>query len=148
MKIKRIEILSTLNEEGLDFNCKTETEQHLIISHNGNVWFQSYNKFYSKDILKLIRRQNFTLDTLATKEIFNLFSSFLDNVISKSSIQSSINTWQIKIYESNGTVYVYKGVMTGGICVSNINLSSFLKKYIAIDNLLLFDKPDCRNVIQ
>lgn len=54
---------------------------------------------------------------------------------------TDVGGWQMEITDENGTPYCFCGSLIGNVCVGNINLTEYLRKYIPVEGLMVFGNP-------
>lgn len=121
-----------------------EVEQHFTISANGRVWFSAYAADYrsGKDIKT--RTKNFSIGKDAAMEVLNKVSTYFSEEYTEV-FATDIGSWNLKITNTDGKTYEYKGSACAKFEVSGIDLSDLIRDALGIQDLYVFDgndKPD------
>ncbi|NLK94539.1 MAG: hypothetical protein GX275_05015 [Clostridiales bacterium] len=138
MDIQKIRIISNNICYGPEPQPTDEIEQHLTISSIGRVWFSSYNYSGGYGKYKISRKHQFAISKAITNKIMELFSLYADSEYIPNDI-TDCGMWEMTITNNEGKEYKFMGSLCEGMCVKDIDLSCFLREYIYIDRLFVFD---------
>jgi hypothetical protein len=138
LQIQKVRIISNNICYGPEPLPEDEVEQHLTISASGRVWFAGYKYANGFGKFKICRRQQFAIGKPVVKEILALFSQYI-NSNQLVCYATDIGSWEMVITDTEGKEYTFKGSLCGGMTVVDIDLTQFLREYLSINQLFVFD---------
>lgn len=72
------------------------------------------------------------------KEILALFSQYI-NSNQRVCYATDIGLWEMVITDTESKEYTFKGSLCGGVTVGDVDLTSYLREYIPVNGLFVFD---------
>lgn len=138
MQIQKVRIISNNIYFGPEPLPDDEVEQHLTISDNGGIWFTGYKYGNGFGRFEISRKQQFNIGKPVVKEILELFSQYLDSD-QLTCYATDIGNWEMKITDTKGEIHTFKGSLCGGVTVGDIDITRFLRRYLPINQLFIFD---------
>lgn len=138
LQIQKVRIVSNNICYGPEPLHEDEVEQHLTISVSGRVWFTGYKYANGFGKFEICRRQHFAIGKPVAKEILTLFSQYI-NSDQLGCYATDIGNWEMVITDTEGKKYTFKGSLCGGIAVGDIDLTQLIRKFLSIEQLLVFD---------
>ena len=138
LQIQKVRIVSNNICYGPEPLPEDEVEQHLTISVSGRVWFAGYKYANGVGKFEICRRQHFAIGKPVAKEILALFSQYInsDQLVCYA---TDIGNWEMVITDTEGKECTFKGSLCGGVAVGDIDLTQFIRKFLPIEQLLVFD---------
>lgn len=138
LQIRKVRIVSNNICYGPEPFPEDEVEQHLTISASGRVWFTGYKYANGFGKFEICRRQQLAIGKPSAKEILAFFSQYL-NSGQLVCYATDIGSWEMVITDIEGEIYTFKGSLCGGVSVGDTDLTSYLREYIPVRGLFVFD---------
>ena len=119
-----------------------EVEQRLTINDEGRVWFSGYNFGRNGESYEKARSKNFKIEKTATDRLLlcncSLFCNEYDGIF------TDIGNWEMKLTNTEGTAYKFRGSLCSDFDYEGINLSDLVRDIVGMDDLYLDGncKPD------
>lgn len=138
LQIQKVRIVSNNICYGPEPLPEDEVEQHLTISVSGRVWFTGYKYVNGFGKFEICRRRQLSIGKTSAMEILALFLQYLNSgqLVFDA---TDIGTWKMEITDTEGKAHAFEGSLCGGVTIEDIDLTQFLRKYLPIEKLLVFD---------
>lgn len=137
LQIQKIRIVSHNICYGPEPLPEDEVEQRLTISASGRVWFTGYKYANGFDKYEIGRRQQFSIGRSLSIEIFEYFSQYLnsDQLVC---YVTDVGSWYMEITDTKGKAYTFRGSLSGGVTVGDVDLTRLLRECLSINQLFVF----------
>lgn len=126
-----------------------EVKQHITVNAEGRVWFSAYNFWGSGGRRQKARTKVFKIEKAAAEKILNAVAScFSDEYYGIFAL--GIGDWTMKITNTEGVTYKFKGSLCADFEVDGTDLSDLFRDTLGMNDLYVFDgnnKPDKINRI-
>lgn len=126
-----------------------EVEQRLTINDEGRVWFSGYNFGRNGESYEKARSKNFKIEKTATDRLLCAIVAYFGNEYD-GIFATDIGNWEMKLTNTEGTAYKFRGSLCSDFDYEGINLSDLVRDTVGMDDLYDFDgncKPDVINRI-
>lgn len=124
-----------------------EVEQHLILTEDGRVWFNSFT--YGDDDEYYVRNRtiNLQMNKQRTKKVLQVLETYFHQT-AEHELVSDKGQWELSITNHEGEIFKYKGSLLGNMKVNGIELSDHIRSLIDIEKLFLFDGDSSNDRIE
>ncbi len=118
-----------------------ETEQHLTITADGNVWFSGFAHVPTQGNLRLLRKAAFSIGSGPAGQILNAVADYFSQGITSKTLRDT-GFWNMALTNCQGITYFYDGNLCHDLVRGNRSLSSLARQHLNIDGLFMFDGGD------
>lgn len=114
-----------------------EEKQHLIIDHEGWVWFLGYS-FRKSNFYETTRKKKFKIKKLDVERLFDAFTAYFSKPYDEVFALETGN-WILELTNTEGKTYRFRGALCANFEYKGIDLSDLVRHTVWIDGLYVFD---------
>ena len=118
--------------------------QHLTINTDGRVWFSAYHYGEGFGHYQKARSTAFNIEKNIADSVLRKIAGYFSDEYDER-FATDIGNWVMKITNTEGTVYKFRGSLCAGFEIDGVDLSDKVRDVLGMDDLYVFDgnnKPD------
>lgn len=138
-QIKGIKLVSNRLCFGPQPRPKDEIEQHLSLYSDGRVFFSGYVYGFDDDIkYKRNRSKQFKISELEMTYLLSHVAMYFSKDFPLDLVMD-VGYWTLEIINTEGKSFKYEGALFSDLMLDDVGLSSLVRKYLGMSDLLGFD---------